>query len=329
MNDLRSVIQDHWDALDAAPASSGWLTSALPVEVNGRSMLCARGPEGKRHLLTPVANSDRVEVDTKAAAVHFVPVALEKGRGSVHFADLRLIRSDLEDVFTGLCAEVVAAVAASPGTSLLAVSQVLDTWRELFRSGSRLSLEAMAGLFAELCVLEQLLARDGNMLASWKGPFRAPQDFKSGPWAIEVKATASTEGSSVHIHGMDQLTVTPGGGLMLWWMRLDTSSNDGRSIPEQIDVLRRRSARPQDLLRLLARVGYYAADADAYRGLRFAISAQSRLFVSDGFPRIVPDSFPEPLRGISDVRYVLDLAECPPPMDQQEVEVFLDRMVQT
>jgi hypothetical protein len=323
------VIQDHWDALDAAPASSEWLTSALPVEVDGRSMLCARGPEGKRHLLTPMASADRVEVDLDAAAVHLVPVVLERGHKRVHFADLRLVRSDLEDVFTGLCAEVVAAVAASPEAAFLAVSQVLDTWRELFRSGSRLSLEAMAGLFAELSVLEQLLIRDGNSLGSWKGPFRAPQDFTSGSWAIEVKATTSAEGSSVRIHGMDQLVVKPDGGLMLWWMRLDVVNPDGRTIPEQVEVLKKYAARPQELLRLLARAGYYSADAETYGGVRFTISEQQHHRVLDDFPRIVPESFPEPLHGISDVRYTLDLSECPALLDRGEVKSFLDRMVQS
>ncbi len=303
MSDLRTVVQDHWAALAAARREPGWLTSAVPVETAGRSVLCALAPDGKRHLLVPQAPGSRVRPDMRAAAVHLLPLILEADGEPVHYADLGLLREDLADIFTGLCADVIAALATTPPDAMVVVSQVLDGWHALLRSGSQLGIEQLAGIFGELTVLNSLLDLHADLLMSWRGPLRSPQDFVRGPWAIEVKTTVSTEGRAVRIHGIDQLATSPSGGLMLWWMRLDTSSTGGTSVPEIVESTSRRVARPQELWQLLARSDYYTADAQRYGGARFEIVEEARYRVTDTFPRIVCASFPESLPpGVSDVR---------------------------
>lgn len=327
MTDLRAVIADHWAALLSAPQSTKWLTSALPVEVAGAEVLCAIGPQGKRHLLVPVPARESVRADARAAAVHLVPLVLESEAGPREYANLVLLREDLVDIFTGLCAELIATLAANLAKPLVVVSQVLDGWHELFRSGSQLGIEQLAGLVGELLFLDTLLDLDPGSIRAWQGPLRAAHDFIAGDRAVEVKASAALEGRSVRIHGLDQLAPPAGGALMVRWMRLDTSDGAGVSLPELVESITKRVDRPRELWQLLARAGYLVADREKYGGIRFTMSEEASYLVDENFPRIVPASFTEGVpAGISAVRYTLDLDLASPPMQNEEIADFMNAM---
>jgi hypothetical protein len=204
---------------------------------------------------------------------------------------------------------------------------VLDGWRELFRSGSQLGIQQLAGLFGELLFLNALLDLDPTLLHAWQGPLRAAHDFAVGNRAVEVKASAAIEGRAVRIHGLDQLTVPPNGELMVRWMRLDTSDAGGVSLPELVESTSMRVGRPYELWQLLARAGYFLADREKYGGLRFTAIEEAGYRVTEDFPRVVPESFIGGVpAGISGLRYTLDLDLAPPPMQQDEVADFMKAM---
>ena len=327
MIDLRAVVIDHWAALETAPRGSGWQTSALPVDVAGSPVLCAISPDGKKHLLVPAPANDVVGTDTRAAAVHLLPLILESDSGPQNYANLTLLRDDLSDIFTGLCADVIAALASQASAPLTVLAQVLDGWHELFRTGSQLGIEQLAGLFGELSFLNSLLDLDAGMVHAWQGPLRSSHDFVSNGWATEVKATASSEGRSVRIHGIDQLADPLGGGLMLLWLRLNTTETAGMSFPELVDSTADRIGRPQELWHLLARAGYLVADRTRYDGIRFTIVEEAAYRVTEEFPRIVASSFPGGVPpGISNIRYTLDLEFGPSPMQKDEIAEFMNAM---
>jgi hypothetical protein len=327
MSDLRTVVADHWAALESAPRSTNWLTSALPVEAGDAPVLCAVAPDGKRHLLVPVPADEAVRADVRAAAVHLVPLALEADARRRDYADLVLLREDLVDIFTGLCADVIAALAAELAPPLVLVSQVLDGWHELFRSGSQLGIEQLAGLFGELLFLNELLDLGPGLIHAWQGPLRAAHDFVVENRAVEVKATAAAEGRSVRIHGLDQLTIPPGGDLMVRWLRLDTADGAGASLPDLVESTTKRLDLPRELWQLLARAGYLIADGEKYTGIRFTVVEEASYRVGDSFPRIVPASFTEGVpAGISAVRYTLDLDLAPAPMQKAEIAEFMKAM---
>ena len=330
MSDLRTVVSDHWHALDGQPRRSTWMTSALPVTTAGSAVLCAIGPEGKRHLLVPALSGQVVQPDTRAGGVHLLPLTLEWDEAVTSYANLVLLREDLAEVFTGLCADVIAALETERATdSLVVVAQVLDAWHELFRNGGKLGIEQLAGLFGELTFLNSLLDLDATMLKAWKGPMRSPHDFVANGWAAEVKATASSEGKAVRIHGLDQLDVPTGGDLMLVWMRLDSADASGDSFPELVEALSRRLSRPQDLWHLIARAGYLIADRDKYESIRFTVTEQAAYRVTEDFPRIVPSSFAPGLpAGLSNVRYTVDLDCGPAPMQKDEIDEFMIAMTE-
>lgn len=327
MSDLRTVVRDHWIALDIAPRSTAWTTSALPVEAAGSPVLCALGPDGKRHLLVPVPPHAAVQADIRAAAVHLLPLSLQEDAFSRPYANLVLLRDDLVDIFTGLCADIVAVLAVGTAEPIVVVEQVLDGWHELFRSGSQLGIEQLAGLFGELLFLNALLDRDPRLVTAWQGPLRSPHDFVANGWAAEVKATTSTDGRMVRIHGLDQLVDPPGGSLMLRWMRLETSVAAGRSLPEIVESTTKRIGRPREFWQLLARAGYLIADGERYGGIRFALVEEAGYRVTADFPRVVPSSFVDGApAGISHLSYTLDLDLGPAPMQADEITDFLNAM---
>ncbi|MCU7722283.1 PD-(D/E)XK motif protein [Actinoplanes sp. KI2] len=320
-------MADHWAALDAQPRSSAWLTSALPVSIEAAPVLCAIGPDRKRHLLVPVKSSDVVPADTRAAAVHLLPLVLEAGSRASCYANLVLLRDDLAHIFTGLCADVIGALSFRRATPLAVVEEVLDGWHELFRSGAQLGIERLAGLCGELFFLNSLLDIDLALADAWQGPLRSPHDFVANGWHAEVKATASTEGRSVRIHGLDQLVPPSGGGLMLRWMRLDTADGTGTSIPELVDRITARVGRPREFWQLLARCGYLVADRDKYSGIRFTVMEEASYRITEQFPRVVPTSFVNGVpAGLSDFRYTLDLDLAPAPMQKDEISDFMNAM---
>jgi hypothetical protein len=327
MSDLRAVVRDHWTALDKAPRSTAWMTSALPVEAAGAPVMCALGPDGKRHLLVPVPPRAVVQADIRAAAVHLLPLSLQEGAVSRPYANLVLLRDDLAEIFTGLCADVVAVLAVWTAEPIVVVEQVLDGWHELFRRGSQLGIEQLAGLFGELLFLNALLDRDPRLVTAWQGPLRSPHDFVANGRAVEVKATASSEGRTVRIHGLDQLVEPPGGGLMLRWMRLETSVDSGTSLPEIVESTTKRIGRPREFWQLLARAGYLIADGERYGGIRFTLVEEAGYRVTEDFPRVVPSSFIGGVpAGISHLGYSLDLDLGPAPMQADEITDFLNTM---
>ncbi|MFF5295331.1 PD-(D/E)XK motif protein [Paractinoplanes globisporus] len=322
------MVVDHWAVLDAQPPGSAWLTSALPVTVDGSPVLCAMGPDNKRHLLVPANGREVVRADTRAAAVHLLPLVLEDDSGANGYANLVLLRDDLTNIFTGLCADVIGALAARRAAPLVVVEQVLDGWHELFRSGAQLGIDRLAGLFGELLFLDALVTVDPSLADAWQGPLRSPHDFVANGWAAEVKATASAEGRSVRIHGLDQLAAPPGGGLMLRWMRLDTSDGSGTSIADLVDKITDRVGRPREFWQLLARSGYLVADRDKYSGIRFTLVEEASYRVTEDFPRVIPTSFVTGVpAGLSDLRYTLDLDLAPAPMQKDEIAEFMNSMV--
>jgi hypothetical protein len=118
---------------------------------------------------------------------------------------------DLEHVFAALCEDVISSTQTGvPDTELAAtVSQRIQHWRALLEKDSAgLDGATLQGLIGELSVLEHVVMRRlpmGDGIASWTGPFGAPQDFRlpSGE-RIEVKAVQGPA-TSVQINGLGQL----------------------------------------------------------------------------------------------------------------------------
>lgn len=314
---LRKVVDDHWERLEEERASGPEhvRTSDLPVTTPLGPLLAAVDHVGNRHVLVPLTAHQHVRPDRGGAALTVRERPLENGEVYERYADLGCLRRDLDEVFTGLVADVLAAVEDAPERPLKALYTVLARWRALFQhSPAPLTADRLAGLFGELVVLNELLTGESTAVDFWTGPSGHRHDFTVGTQGIEVKTSTATTDRKVRIHGVEQLVPPPHGDLDLVWVRLERVAEQGRTIADLVEDARRAGDDDNGLLFKLAEAGYRPADADLYRDVRFTVREQRWYEVGEDFPRIDPSSAPP---GISDLDYTLDL-------DQQQPQVTDD-----
>ena len=311
MTELRDVVVDRWRVLEVAARDSGStiVTSPVPVDTPQGPVLLGIDTAGHSHLLVPLAARQTVEPDLTGRAVHLVTKPLEDAVQYRNYADLVLLDPSLHDVFTSLCEDVLAGVAANPEKAVRALRRVLDEWRQLL-SGAQgpLNAQALAGLFGELTVLRRLLQQDPGLADSWHGPGGTAKDFHLAGNAIEVKTTTAPEGWTIRVHGVDQLEPPAGGDLTLVWFRLLRTAS-GTSVPDLIEDVLALADNPSPIRRGLAELGYRERDVDRYISIRYEVLERRCYRVDGGFPRIVPASLTgdalEP--GIDDLVYSVDL----------------------
>lgn len=304
---LRSVLDDHWARLEAEPVSGirRLRTSDLPVSVTNGPLVAAVDHTGCRHLLVPLPAGRHLRRTITGTALELRERPLESDDEYVRYADLGCLRKELDEIFTGLCTDVMGTIDKHPDRPVRALHTVLDRWRSLFRSaGNVLGPEQVAGLFGELIILNRLLRLDAGAATAWTGPSGHRHDFTLGTHAIETKASTATEGRRARIHGADQLTAPTGGTLDLVWVRLERAES-GDSIVDLIDEAHELADDPADLLTRLALAGYRAADSDMYREMRFAVTEELWYEVDERFPRVEQAALPA---AVLDVHYTIELS---------------------
>jgi hypothetical protein len=312
---LRDLLEGLWSRLDdqAAVETVGPILSAeLQIATSHGPLRLGRDPDGMRHLLVPIAPSEQLEEDRRSAGVHLLTRTLLLGDElPVRYADIACRRRDLHGTFTGLIADICARVATEPENSAFQIARALHTWRLLFGGApERWTTPRLAGLFAELTVLEELLSRDSRAVRAWLGPLGCPQDFRGDHHAVEVKGTTSAEGRVIRIHGADQLETPPHGTLSLAWFRVATSTAPAaRTVADLLEACRSRIHDLDELERRLIALGLAPASEGPVSEIRFLVSDQRWYEVTNSFPRIVPESFGDGAvpAGVTDVEYQVDL----------------------
>ncbi|MDT8910554.1 PD-(D/E)XK motif protein [Amycolatopsis sp. PS_44_ISF1] len=304
---LRKVVDDHWTMLEEEPTSGPRhvRTSELPVTTPLGPVLAAMDHEGLRHLLVPLSADQGIRRNYDGAALTLRERPLENGEVYERYADLGCVRRDLDEVFTGLVADVLAAVAEASERPLKALYNVLNRWRALFQpSPAPLSADGLAGLFGELVVLNHLLEGESTAIDFWTGPSGHRHDFTVGARGIEVKTSTAPKDRKVRIHGVEQLQPPPHGDLDLVWIRLEPVVERGRTIGDLVEAARKAGDDETGLLFKLAEAGYRPVDADLYRDKHFVIREERWYEVDAGFPRVEPSSAPP---GVTDLDYTIDL----------------------
>jgi hypothetical protein len=333
---LRKLIEDRWTALNAEQTRGerSLRVSQLPVTSESRSLSVAVDHSGHRHLLVPIHTHRRVRPGLDGPVLRLVKRALEDEETYQTYADLACLRTDLNDVFTELCVDVLGATQDLPNNPTKALYRVLDRWKDLFRvQGVPLGPDQLAGLFGELTVLERLLEQDPSAHRIWRGPEGHRHDFTAGSIAVEVKATTSSEGRRPRIHGLDQLETPEGGALYLAWFRLQRKSvdNGGIAFVDLVEKVLRLCDDEGTLLDLLATVGYRPSDSDRYHDVRFAISEERWYRLGPDFPGLTGQALTEAGVPISilDVEYTIDLSgETPAPLPSGQVAPLIESMIQ-
>ncbi|MEU1512261.1 PD-(D/E)XK motif protein [Streptomyces sp. NPDC005811] len=312
---LRDLLEGLWNRLDQQAANSAdgaMITVGLEVATPHGPLRLGRDAEGLRHLLVPLGAGDKVDDDVRSAGVHLTTRTLSRDDElPIRYADIICRRSDLAGTFTGLVADLAGLIATEPRRAPSLIVRTLHAWRLLLGdSTTRWTIPRLAGLFAELLVLEDLLRVDPRTVRAWLGPLGCPQDFRSNHHAIEVKGSMSAEGRVVHIHGADQLEAPAEGTLTLAWMRIAESTGPGaRSVPEMLAECRGRIDDLSVLETRLAALGLPQDHEGEVAQIRFLATEQRWFEVSGDFPRITPQSFVDasiPV-GVHGLEYRIDL----------------------
>jgi hypothetical protein len=335
-NSFQDLVEERWGALGTRPSTGEHRlrVAQLPLMTDEGPLAAAVDHEGHRHLLVPVRAQRKIRTGLNGPVLQLRKRPLEDEETYQTYADLVCLRDDLNDLFTELCVDVLQAVQALPENPIKGLYRVLDRWKALFQThGPILGPEQLAGLFAELLVLERLLQREPSAHRLWQGPRGYRHDFSIGNLAIEVKAGTDVNRRRPRIHGLDQLESPTEGQLHVAWFGLHrvTTPDVGRGFTELIEQTLRLCDDETELLGLLAEAGYRTMEKNLYGDVRFVVGEESWYLVEPGFPRLTRNELR--LAGLSvqvlDVEYTIDLSgETPAALMTDEVTHVIDRFVQ-
>ncbi|GGR73194.1 hypothetical protein GCM10010169_16490 [Micromonospora fulviviridis] len=281
---------------------------------------------GRWHLLVPLGEDERGVEDASSRGVTLTTRRLVEGPGAMptRYQDVVCELDHLHDLFAELTDEMIGRLAGSPTQPGFVCLTVLDRWRDLLSPSDSplLGMDALAGLLAELHLMEQVAERDPDAAVRlWTGPDAARADFTGIGASVEVKSTSARERLQVEIHGVGQLEERPGTHLYLYIEQLERGDGDGDSVPDAVDRLLGVGADRHALLTRLASLGYRTADSAAYKRVRYGLR-QRRIYLVNrpGFPRITHGSFADPkvLDHILRMRYTLDLTAVPGQSDTSQ-----------
>jgi hypothetical protein len=206
-----------------------------------------------------------------------------------------------------------------------AFSETVHGWSALLGRPRGMSLEKRLGLHGELAVLVRIAGAVGWRAAidTWVGPTGEEHDFALGTDDLEIKTTAS-ERRKHTIHGLGQLSQSPGRSLWFASLRLTRGGAGGRTLRDSVTAARDAAASESIALgrrldRLLEAVSW---DPDQPDDERWTPRDSPLLLRGDDVPRITDVDVPGSSRGrIGHVVYDIDLTGLPPAEGSSPVDL--------
>ncbi|WP_406024051.1 PD-(D/E)XK motif protein [Nocardioides sp. NBC_00850] len=294
------------------------LTRPLGISFGDRGVLVGIDSLGQKHLLVP-ARSENISSDRSSQGVVLGERTVTIGGNNISYADLYCTIPRLGLVFERLVSDVVVRLEPLPEKPVQTLRQALEDWRSLLRAASRdVDRDTIVGLVGELEFLRLLVPHDPHAaLASWRGPTKSVHDFVRGGSEIEVKTTASVDGTYVSISNIDQLdpSLVDQLHLVVVHAREDETAP---SLDERIDDLLLSGMSRSELLGKVKNAGY-VYESDPTVNTRYAVRTVRAWRVGQNFPGIrSSDLSEERRRGVSRLRYDLVLDSAPPRMGAME-----------
>lgn len=267
--------------------------------------------EGACALLIPFRAGSFQEPENKSETVRTRKIVLMLNGRPVQFMETRCEDNSLIDVFARYVSDVLRRVEnGASGTR--AIEEALAEFRRLLHvpSRSRKDPRVIIGLLGELVTLEEILRLDPRGVSMWFGPDQDKHDFRSGRVSIEVKSSLSAEGKLVHINGLRQLHCAPDEFLILRQLHFERNSKGSLCVTDLVTTLAELTVSVDLFLDKLKKIGYEESNRDSWDMDRFNLIAATPYRISDGFPKLTPDSVTPawPIWGIGNVKYELDLS---------------------
>lgn len=209
-----------------------------------------------------------------------------------------VVEQDKEELFIRLCYDILEASKGeqSKAEALKVLIKRFLNWRKLFDGTSKkeLSKEKIQGLCGELLYFLYLLDSKApkDVVAAWRGPCQADQDFMFDSIWIEVK-TIKFAATKVKISSLEQLAVTMDGILALYKLE-DADALLEKSITLFLLVKKiesKLSNAPSSLLAFYEKLLQLNVDIEMpiYKTTAFELKEFTRYDVKEGFPRLTPE----------------------------------------
>lgn len=214
-----------------------------------------------------------------------------------------------------LVADVIGRLADGENDALSALDASLGDFEALLAKTTEMSREKAIGLFGELMVLQEILRSGTCGVASWIGSNRESHDFRMTDRELEVKTTLANTRKH-YIHGLNQLTPTPGHRLSIVSVKLGSpGAGAGHSLNDLVKSLSSLLAGDAEAFRAfkasLQRVGYDESFAECQRSYQLSGRLMS-IEVGSEFPEMSHAWLLKSLGGvaaarISEVQLEIDL----------------------
>ncbi|MFG2314037.1 PD-(D/E)XK motif protein [Streptomyces tendae] len=212
-----------------------------------------------------------------------------------------------------------------------AFDETVHGWSALLGRPRGMSRERRLGLHGELAVLVRIAGTIGwrAALDTWVGPAGEEHDFALSEVDLEVKTTAS-ESRKHTVHGLGQLTPSPGRPLWFASLRLTRGGAGGRTLADSVAACRDAAAaenigHARRLDQLLVATGWDHGQSDDER---WTPRDSPLILRSTDMPRLTADDLPGGAVGrIEQVTYVIDVTglpatdECLPIVDLSDLSL--------
>jgi hypothetical protein len=212
---------------------------------------------------------------------------------------LTLNDGEFKQEFSYLCeylAEKVAGIE-DEGAALQSQKAAFEDWIEFFKVAREFSAEKARGLFGELTYMSNQLKRGvtaSELIAAWKGPLGAPQDFVFDNFkAVEVK-TIQPQVTSIRIASEEQLKFPGQLHLKIYRIQSSEFADQGLSLNQLIDDFEQK-LNPGSLRDFRARVKKLGFTRDSKFAAErfFTVGEEFLLDAGDAtFPKIISSIVP-------------------------------------
>ena len=312
--ELTSTAATHWGLLRAGGYVGGGLEiPTIPTDVStvAGPVRLAVGANDEPRLLLPLSRREMPTlVDTGNALSVSVSSFSYKGT-LLRFLDLICVRDNLETVFGEVVDEILARIGHGDSCADAAQCTIADFRALLMRAhADDVSTGRVAGLVAELLVLNRLLDRSPSAWRAWRGPAGDRHDFRVGDTSLEVKASLQSATSGVTINGLGQLDAPTGGTLHLLRLVLEPVTGGILSLANLARSAMSKADEPTRIETLLNAAGCPDAFAEEWNRHSFRRESEHLYEIRPGFPRLTRTMLKDGLvpHGVHDISYTIDLS---------------------
>ena len=320
---LTATAAGNWAVLragarqDGVDLGGGLEIPTIPTTVStpAGQVRLAIGQNGEARVLLPLAPGETPAQPGGGAGLSVSISSYRKEGESLRFLDLVCLSPDLETVFGEVTDEILVRIASGETCAEAAISTIAEFRLLLERAAAgEVDRRTVAGLIAELLVLDRLLERSSSAWKAWRGPVGDRHDFRAADTSLEVKASLRAAASTITINGLQQLDPPAGGTLHLLRLVLEPVKDGALSVSGLARNALSKASDPEALRQLIAAAGCPDAEDERWNRDQFRAEFEEIYEVQPGFPRLTNSMLTGGAvpTGVHRISYEIDLASAAP-----------------